>query len=211
MEEKRESLLAEIERHRQAIENLEERLQRVESEEKTAWPPRDFYTTYYVVVGMIIGTMGALTSFFFNVIGSMFVNQDPMMLIRVFGTLFKGREALVTEDQNFIMLVLLVHFTVGAAGGAVYHVLVNLRCADRSYGQKVLLGVGWGLVIWIVNFYLILSWLQPMYVGEAFILRMIPIWVAVFTHGIYGLTLGLLEPIGRFVPYSQPREEGQRN
>ncbi|MBI2951298.1 hypothetical protein HYY27_04345, partial [bacterium] len=73
------------------------------------------------------------------------------------------------------------------------------------YARKVLLGAGWGQVIWIVNFYLILSWLQPMRVGEALILRMIPFWVAALTHVIYGLTLGLLQPVGRFVPYSQPR------
>jgi hypothetical protein len=205
MEESREALLEEIERHRHAIEGLEERLRRLEADEQSAWPPQEFYTTYYVVVGMIIGIMGALVSFFFNVVGSMFINQDPLMLIRVFGTLFRGREALTTGDQNFIMLVLMVHFTVGALGGAVYHVVVNQRYADRPFHHKILLGVGWGLAIWIVNFYLVLSWLQPMRVGEALILRMIPFWVAALTHIVYGLTLGLLQPIGRFVPYSQPR------
>lgn len=205
MEESKASLLEEIERHRRAIEGLEERLGRLEADERVAWPPREFYTTYYVVVGMIIGIMGALASFLFNVMGSMFINQDPMMLIRVFGTLFRGREALVTDDQNFIMLVLMVHFTVGAVGGAVYHVFVNQRCADCPYRHKIFLGAGWGLIIWVVNFYLILSWLQPMRVGEALILRMIPFWVAALTHVVYGLTLGLLQPIGRFVPYSPPR------
>lgn len=205
MEESKESLLAEIERHRHAIEGLEERLRRLESDDRTAWPPREFYTTFYVVVGLILGIVGALASFFFNVVGSMLINQDPMMLIRVFGTFFRGREALVTDDQNFIMLVLMVHFTVGALAGAVYHVVVNRRYTGLSYARKVLLGAGWGLVIWIANFYLILSWLQPLRVGEALILRMIPFWVAALTHVIYGLTLGLLQPVGRFVPYSQPR------
>lgn len=207
MERSRESLQSELEWHRQEIEKIEAQLRHLERDERSAWPPRQFYTTFYVVVGMILGIMGSLASFFFNVVGSMFIDQDPMMLIRIFGTFFRGQEALTTDDQSFIMLVLMVHFTVGAVGGAIYHLAVNRRWADRSYGYKILLGAGWGLAIWIVNFYLVLSWLQPLLVGEAFILKMIPFWVAALTHVVYGLILGILQPIGRFVPYSQPREE----
>jgi hypothetical protein len=42
---------------------------------------------------MTIGTMGAMTSFAFNVIGSLIVSQDPMRILRVFGTFFIGQEA----------------------------------------------------------------------------------------------------------------------
>jgi len=28
-----------------------------------------------------------------------------------------------------------------------------------------------------------------------------PAWIAALTHVIYGVTLGLLQPLGRFVPY----------
>ena len=55
--------------------------------------------------------------------------------------------------------------------------------------------------MWIVNFYLILSWLQPRLVGEAYVLELMPAWIAALTHVIYGVTLGLLQPLGRFVPY----------
>jgi hypothetical protein len=56
-----------------------------------------------------------------------------------------------------------------------------------------------------VNFFFVISWLQPMLVGKAYVLELMPIWVAALTHVIYGLTLGVLQPIGHFVPYRPAR------
>ena len=42
---------------------------------------------------------------------------------------------------------------------------------------------------------------KPLLVGRSFILELMPFWVAALTHVVYGLTLGLLQPLGRFVPY----------
>ena len=209
MAEERESLHEEIENHRQAITELQEKLRQVEASNQPVWPPQEFYFVYYVVAGLMIGVIGALASFFFNVIGSMMMSQDPMMLIRVFGTFFIGEKALTTLDLNFLMLVLMAHFSVGATGGAMYHVVMNKYFLNRSYEWKLLMGGGWGLIIWIVSFYLIISWAQPMRVGEAYILSMIPIWVAALTHLVYGLTLGVLEPMGRFVPYRTASKPGE--
>jgi hypothetical protein len=63
------------------------------------------------------------------------------------------------------------------------------------------LGAAYGLIMWVVNFYVVLSWLQPLLVGKAFVIELMPAWVAALTHLIYGVTLGLLQPLGRFVPY----------
>jgi hypothetical protein len=102
------------------------------------------------------------------------------------------------------MLVLLTHVIVGAVGGAVFHVIINRMFADRSSGHKVLCGALFGCAIWLINFYGIIWWLQPFLVGQAYILRLMPFWVAALTHIIYGLTLGLLQPLGRFIPYTPP-------
>lgn len=198
VDEDKQALEREIDQHRNAISSLEARIQAMESRPES-WP--EFYFVYYCVAGLVLGIIGALTSFFFNVIGSMMVHQDPMQLIRVYGTFFVGEEALTTQDLNFLMLVLMSHFSVGAVGGAVYHVVMNKYFGTRSYEWKLMMGAGWGLAIWIGSFYLVISWAQPMMVGQAFILNMIPFWVAALTHVVYGVTLGLLEPIGRFTPY----------
>ena len=186
---KQEEILQEIERHRQAIADLEASLSEVKR-----WPV-GFYLTFYVVAGMVLGIMGALTSFIFNIVGSLIVAQDPMKILRVLGTFIIGPEALTTQNLNFLMFVLIFHFSVGAVAGAVFQVMVSRYFSDRPLGHKILLSGAFGLALWIISFYGIISWLQPLLVGKAYILEMMPLSVAASTHLVYGLTLGVLQPI----------------
>jgi hypothetical protein len=57
------------------------------------------------------------------------------------------------------------------------------------------------VLLWLITFYGIISWTQPMFYGQAYVLHEMPFWVALLTHLVYGLTLGLLQPLGKFVPY----------
>ena len=192
-----------IEHHRQAIARLEQEL--AHDEGSTAvWPPTGFYATYYLVAGLMLGTMGAINGFLFNLVGSFVVNQDPMLVLRVLGTFFIGKSALTTHDMTFLMLVMLTHLVVGAVAGALFHLVLNLLWPRLSGLGLLLVSVGFGVLLWIVTFYGVIAWLQPMLVGQAYILQMMPIWVALLTHVVYGLTLGLLQPMGRFVPYNPP-------
>jgi hypothetical protein len=187
----------EIERHRAAILDLEGRLG---EPAYPTWPPTGFYLTFYVVSGILIGILGSLASFLLNVAGSLVVKQDPLLFLRVYGTFFLGQTALTTDDLAFFMLVAVVHFSVGAMAGAVYHVAVNWLIPDRP-GLQITLGGLYGLLMWVVNFYLVIAWLQPALVGRPYVLELMPAWVAALTHVVYGLTLGLLQPLGRFVAY----------
>jgi len=193
----REEALREIEQHRAAIIDLEAQLREPVTH---SWPPVGFYLTFYIVAGATIGILGSVTSFAFNVLGSLLVKQDPLLFLRVYGTVFLGAKALTTDDLNFFMLVAVVHFSVGASAGAVFQVFISRFVPDRPALQIVLGGV-YGLLMWIVNFYLIITWLQPRLVGQAYVLELMPIWISALTHLIYGLTLGVLQPLGRFVPY----------
>ncbi len=193
----REELLSEIDRHRTAIASLEAQLTQPIS---ASWPPVGFYLTFYIVAGVTIGILGSVTSFVFHVVGSLLVNQDPLLFLRVYGTVFLGKAALTTDDLNFFMLVAVVHFSVGASAGAVFQVLISRFVPDR-WPLQIALGGLYGLAMWVVNFFFVISWLQPRLVGEPFVLDLMPTWVAALTHLIYGLTLGLLQPLGRFVPY----------
>jgi hypothetical protein len=49
--------------------------------------------------------------------------------------------------------------------------------------------VVYGLAIWLINFYVLLSWIQPLINGRAYILENIPWWVAAETHALYGITV----------------------
>lgn len=192
-----DDLLEEIEQHRAAILALEARL--IDAP-PAPWPPTGFYLTFYVVAGTMIGILGSLVSFLFHVVGSVLLNQDPLRFLRVYGTVFLGARALTTDDLNFFMLVAVVHFSVGALAGAVFHVLVNWLVPGRT-ALQIGLGAVYGLLIWIVNFYVVIAWLQPRLVGEPYVLELMPAWIAALTHVIYGVTLGVLQPLGRFVPY----------
>lgn len=201
MVENREDILQEIARHRSAITTLEAQLQ---APVVASWPPVGFYLTFYVVAGIILGILGSVTSFAFHVVGSLLVNQDPLLFLRVYGTFFLGASALTTDDLNFFMLVAVVHFSVGASAGAVFQVFIG-RYGPTRWSAQILLGALYGLLMWVVNFFFVISWLQPLLVGKAYVLELMPMWVAALTHVIYGLTLGVLQPIGRFVPYQRAR------
>ena len=60
--------------------------------------------------------------------------------------------------------------------------------------------------MWFVHFYLILAWLQPLLFGGNWIVEQIPWWVGAGTHLVYGWTLVLLYPLGRYVPYHRPTD-----
>jgi hypothetical protein len=202
MTSEREQILRQIEQHRSVLVALEARLHVPQGarEPSPGWPPKGFYLTYYVVAGLLIGVLGSLASFLCNVLGSLLLEQDPLLFLRVYGTVFLGEKALVTDDLSFFMLVAVVHFSVGAIAGAVFHVLVNFFVPDRA-GLQIGLGVLYGLLMWVINFYVAIAWLQRDVFGEAYVLQLMPAWVAALTHVVYGLTLGLLQPLGRFVPY----------
>jgi hypothetical protein len=194
----REEILKDIERHRAAIAELEAHLG--DASVPRAWPPVGFYLTFYIVAGTTLGILGSLTSFAFHVVGSLLVEQDPLLFLRVYGTVFLGQQALTTDDLNFFMLVAVVHFSVGASAGAVFQVAISRFLPDR-WPLQIVLGAAYGMLMWLVNFFLVIAWLQPLLVGEAYVLDLMPIWVAALTHVIYGLTLGVLQPLARFVPY----------
>jgi hypothetical protein len=204
----REQILRQIEHQRATLLELEAELlgeaQRPQGA-SPSWPPKGFYLTFYVVAGLLIGILGSLASFACNVLGSLLLEQDPLLFLRVYGTVFLGPKALVTDDLNFFMLVAVVHFSVGAFAGAIFHVLVNLFVPDRT-SLQVGLGVLYGVLLWIINFYVVIVWLQRDLFGEAYVLQLMPAWVALLTHAVYGLTLGILQPLGRFVPYRATAE-----
>ena len=59
------------------------------------------------------------------------------------------------------------------------------------------------IAIWLINFYLVLSWLQPMLFGGNWIVdpKHLPVWVAVLTHLVFGWTMAVVYPLGKFEPY----------
>jgi len=58
-------------------------------------------------------------------------------------------------------------------------------------------------VIWVINYYGILSWLQAEVIEmseENLIIHRVPWWVAAATHLVFGWTMALVYPLGEYLP-----------
>jgi hypothetical protein len=151
------------------------------------WAP-----AYMATIGAIAGFLGSVTSLVFNIAGAWLTGIEPLRLLRVYATIAEGAAALQPENNTFFLDTFLSHLAVGSFFGALFLLLSRRSIGARTFTRHLILGVAFGLCLWIANFYLILSWLQPMLNGEAFIVRNIPPWIGALTHACYGLTLALV-------------------
>ena len=80
----------------------------------------------------------------------------------------------------------------------------------KSTATKFVIATVVALAIWLVNFYGILGWLQPMVTKtstENLIVNRIPPWVAAATHLVFGWTMVLVYPLGQYVDYKRVSEQ----
>lgn len=201
-----QEILEQIESHRRAIRELEARLRELPNK---SWIPSGFYTSYYVLTGLILGLFAAWVSLGFNVVGALLSGLEPLKLMRVYATFFDGENALRMGQGGMMFIVaLMLHSATGAVVGTPLHVVYSRFFGGHSLLRRALNGVWLGIVMWIVNFYLLLSWIQPLVLGwldvpgphEAFILREIPFWVAALTHICFTVTMLVLQPYWTFDP-----------
>ena len=141
----------------------------------------EWSVVYRGTVGALAGFLGSVTSLVANVLGAWALGIETLMLLRVYATIFEGADALQLENPAFIV--------VGGMFGVVFVTLTSRLPQIRKLVHYATAGLVFGLLLWIGNFYLILSWLQPLVSGDAYIVENIPWWVAALTHICYGLTL----------------------
>jgi len=188
----------EIRALRERISELESRLRATPAVE----PPPGFYLPYHVLAGFSLGIFGAATSLLFNVIGSLITGRHPLELIRVYLTFPMGADAL-KEGGSGLMLAIgcCLYLATGMLLGVPFHLALRRLPAGASFAAKLLLVSVLATVVWLVNFYGILSWLQPLLFGGRWIVDMIPWWVAWLTHLVFGWTMLLVQPLGTYEPY----------
>jgi len=159
----------------------------------TGTPARPSRTlSYYLLMGSAIGVYAAWFSLALNVVGALALGQQPLKLLRVYATFFMGAEALgdAANQGVTLFLALVLHSATGAVVGMPLYVLYHRRFAHHETMMRAINGLWLGLVMWLVNYYAILSWVQPMvlrwvaYDGDIqpYIIRNIPFWVAALTH-----------------------------
>lgn len=191
------------------LETLRERVARIEAElaaeGPSPWPPRQYYTAYHATTGFMLGMLAALASLLLNVFGALLVGRHPLELIRVYLTFPLGERALdyqMGNDWLVLTMGICLYIGTGALYGIVFQLALTWFTPHSSVGARLALVSVLALAIWVINFYGILAWLQPLLFGGNWIVERVPIVVAAGTHLVFGWTMLLVSPLGRFTPYS---------
>jgi hypothetical protein len=178
------------------------------------WQARGFYAAYYATTGFMLGIFGAAASLLLNIVGSALVGQHPLKLIQVYLTFPLGDRVLDEKFLNESGLLLAVGCCLYIGTGMLLGTLFQMTLGWFTHEKQVaglpyrlliatLLAVG----VWLVVFYGILSWLQPAVVGgQQNIIDLVPWYVGLLTHLVYGWTMAVVYPLGEYRPYRLPSE-----
>jgi len=201
-----------IEAKKKELDQLRRQTRQLEAELVEATPvatfqPSGYYATYYATVGFMLGLFGAMSSLLLNVVGSVLAGKHPLELIRVYLTFPLGDQALEMESGLALAVGCCLYFGTGMLLGIPMYMALA-RWADRgSLLKRLVVASVVSLAIWLVNYYGILSWLQPLLVEdmspEHYIVKLVPWQVAALTHLVFGWTLAVLYPLGRLTPRTQ--------
>lgn len=187
----------------QKVDHLQSERQIRES--KRDWPPREFYGVYYALSGSVLGLFGAAASLLLNIIGALAMDLPPLKLIQVYLTFPMGEAAHEIHDSGLALAIgVCLYLLTGMALGVPFALILNRFFGASGFAVRFAASTVLALLLWVVNFYGILSWLQPMLFGGDWIVREIPPAVAAGTHLVFGWTLCVLQPFSRFIAYHPP-------
>jgi hypothetical protein len=148
-------------------------------------------TLYFATIGAFAGYLGSLVILGADIASAKLMGFAPFMFLRYYATIRDGSGALLMTSRSFLLNAIVMHLAVGSALGAIFVLIVSGQDIQR-FMRYMAAGIGFGLCVWFINFYLLLSWIQPLVNGKSYILENIPWWVAAVTHALYGLTIALV-------------------
>ena len=185
------------------------------------WDHSRFYGTYYGTVGFVYGGIAAMVSLLLNVVCAPVAEKDSLEIIRVYLTFPLGEKALplgsaagnqmVIGDGMILALGCCLYIGTGMVLGVLFHWVICRAALKSGLAVRLLWGTGLAFVVWLVNFYLILWWLQPVLFGGNWITDgdYLPWWVALSTHLVFGWVMAVMAPLGAFEFYRRPTETGE--
>jgi len=206
-----ESKKTELAELRQRVASLESQI--AAETQHAPFQPSGFYAAYYATTGFLLGSVGAMASLLFNVVGSVLMGKHPLELIRTYLTFPLGDQAFsLPPEQNGLMLAIGCCLYIGT--GMVIGIPLYLALAKwggrGSLAKRLVVATVVSLIIWVVNFYGILSWLQAEVIdmsAENLIINRVPPWVAAATHLVFGWTMALVYPLGDYASYQRVTEQ----
>jgi hypothetical protein len=204
LEEKRREL-AELQARTNALAS-----ELADDEPVTPFQPKGYYAAYYAITGFMLGIFAAMSSLVFNVVGSAFFDKHPLELIRVYLTFPLGDKALDMDSGLALAVGCCLYLGTGMLLGIPVYLALTWWTANASLGKRLMVASLVSILIWVVMYYGVLSWLQPAVVDmkpENWIIRRVPPWVALLTHLVFGWTIAVLYPLGDFTAYRRPMEQ----
>lgn len=181
-----------------------------EQSDQGAWKRTGYYLTYYATAGFFLGMVAALVSLMFNIIGASVAGKDPLQLIRVYLTFGLGGTALDPAFDNGLALAMgcVLYIATGMLLGIIFHVLLTRYAPQAGLMGRLVWASVIATALWLVNFYGLISWLQPLLFGGSWIVdnRELPWWVALATHLVFGWTMAAIYPWGIYHPYKLQTE-----
>jgi len=201
--------VVELQRLRAQAAQLESEIA-TELTQSPSWPPKSYYTTYHILAGMMLGFVGATTSLLFNIVGAAMLGEHPLQLIRVYLTFPLGASALELQSGFVLAAGCCLYLGTGMFGGIPFHMILSRFFDESSASVRFVVATVLAIGVWLINFYVLISWLQPLLIGGSWILQDIPWWVAMCTHLVFGWTLLLVDQWGRFRPPAPIVKERER-
>ena len=204
-----------IDDKRRELSELSDRVRQLEAElaiDEAVKPfqPHGYYAAYYATTGFMLGIFGAMSSLLFNIVGSVIFRQYPLELIRVYLTFPLGDRALTLDSGMALAIGCCLYLGTGMLLGIPVYLALTWWTAGGSFGKRMIVASLVAVVIWLVMYYGILSWLQPAVVHmspQNYIVNRVPPWVALLTHLVFGWTMVLVYPLGDFVAFRRPMEQ----
>jgi hypothetical protein len=205
VDQRLQSKVAELAELRKRVASLETQI--AAETEHPPFQPSGYYTAYYATTGFLLGSLGAMASLLFNVVGSVLTGKHPLELIRTYLTFPLGDQAFnLPPEQNGLMLAIgcCLYLGTGMVLGIPLYLALTRWAGGKSLTHRLLVATIVSLLIWVVNFYGILSWLQAEVIEmspENLIVQRVPAWVAMATHLVFGWTMALVYPLGEYARY----------
>jgi hypothetical protein len=144
--------------------------------------------------GVFAGIIGGLVLSAILVGMAVWEGRDIWQAMKGAGLPFMDERATLPGfDLVPVLVGLAVHFGISIAWGLAFAILFF----GASKAGTVALGAAWGLVVWVVMYYVVL---QLAGLGE--IARATPLGQAILLHVVFGLAIAMA-----FLPYQRPRRQ----
>jgi hypothetical protein len=171
-----------------------------------AWREPGYDAIHFVKAGLWLGGLAGCTSLLVNIIGSALwpaISGEalhPLRIIQVYLTFPLGETALHQNSGVLLTLGCLLYLATGMLYGMLFELVLSYFLPNAGARARLAACSILALAVWMLNFYGLLIWLQPLLFGGRWVIDLVPWWVGAVTHLVFGWTMALVYPLGSYQP-----------